>query len=126
MTIYFDSKEAFYDCAKESGVNNASRKLFKQFKFLSDLESKDKRQNVVIRGETFAVSIKSSRDLIECRQYDEDYVGLITLDVEQGKVLITDKNNLTLGGRSLTRINGKHSHTVKSKQAKETNNMMFW
>lgn len=100
------SLKEFEMVAAKSGINNAAKKLYKEFMQKNSLSKaeKDKRQNVVVNGETFGVSVETrNTPFIECRQFDVDYKGFITLDTTKGKVFLTTRSNVKSSGKSLVR-----------------------
>ncbi|QGZ16340.1 hypothetical protein Hena1_01900 [Erwinia phage Hena1] len=103
----------FVTLQKRSGSNNAAKHLFKQVLALNALKRNtgDRRQNFIFNGDLYGVSVGVKA---ECRQFDDDYVGLLHINPLNGTVEMSQRHDLKENPRhNLTRPSGVKARTVK-------------
>lgn len=81
--------------------NNISKQLFKNFLKDNDLTSIDHRNAFVYKGKTYGFVVYE--DKMECRQFYEDYEGVMFYNLISGKYTACNKNKLLLSKKP-TRI----------------------
>ncbi|UYL84803.1 hypothetical protein pEaSNUABM55_00005 [Erwinia phage pEa_SNUABM_55] len=103
----------FVAIQKKSGSNNAAKHLFKQVVALNGLKRNvgDRRQNIIFNGDLYGVSVGVKP---ECRQFDDDYVGLIHIDPLVGTIEMSQRHDLKENPKhNLIRSTGVKARTVK-------------
>lgn len=122
--------QEFLKVSQTSGVNNASRMLYRSFVERNKLTKPkgDKRQNFTFDGNLYGVSV-NTRDVqnVECRQFDDDYKGFVCLDLHSNKVLLVTKSNTKVKGQSLIRASsGNASNSVKAVSVIEVSSLSIF